>query len=297
MPLKNELKLSPIVHGHMRLSEWGLSNQQLLKLIEEVVEIGITSFDHADIYGNYTCEALFGKALKLNKKLRQDIQIITKCGIKPVSEKFPNRQIGTYDYSYEHIVRSVNNSLKNLETDYIDLLLLHRPSPLLNPEEVAKAFDYLKKSGKVLHFGVSNFTPQQFLMLESWVNVPLETNQIEISPYHLEHFDNGNLEFLLQKNIKPMAWSPLSAGKLLNPSDQKSHRLYTCLHKIANELNVDDIEQIVYSWLLKHPAKIIPVIGTGKILRIKKAMESLHINMTDEQWFRIYIASTGEKLP
>ena len=155
--LNNRLEISRIVHGYWRLRDWKLSKQELIELIQKSLELGVTTFDHADIYGDYSCEKLFGDALKLKRELRQQMELVTKCGIKLVSEKYPNRKVAIYDYSYEHIIQSVENSLRNFGTDYIDLLLLHRPSPFFNPEEVHQAFYDLKQSGKVLNFGVSNF--------------------------------------------------------------------------------------------------------------------------------------------
>ncbi|MCS5663446.1 MAG: aldo/keto reductase [Flavobacteriales bacterium] len=295
--LADHLEISPLVHGHWRLLDWKLSDQELLKLTQQIVELGITTFDHADIYGNYECEKQFGNALAIKKALRNKIKIVSKCGIKLVSDKFPERQIGYYDYRYEHIISSVNNSLANFRTDYIDLLLLHRPSPFFNPEEVAKAFSHLKQSGKVLHFGVSNFNPRQYEMLSSYVDDPLVTNQVEISPFCLEHFDNGNMDFFLEKRIKPMAWSPLAGGKLINPEGEKGQRIFKCLAEVADELDIEHIDKIIYCWLLKHPAHIIPIIGSGKISRIENAIEALDIDMSMEQWMKIYIASVGKKLP
>lgn len=293
----NGLKLSRIVHGYWRLAEWKMPSQEVLNLMQQTIDLGITSFDHADIYGNYTCEKLFGDALRLKKELRKDIQLITKCGIKLVSEKFPDRKIKYYDYSSAHIVDSVNTSLTNFGTDYIDLLLLHRPSPFFNAEEVATAFVELRKSGKVLHFGVSNFNPHQYALLNSFVDEPLVTNQIELSPYCLDNFENGNMDFLQTQAIKPMAWSPLAGGKIMNPKDEKGKRVQECLTSIASELNVDSIDKIIYCWLLKHPASIIPIVGSGKIERIKHAVDALSIEMSLEQWFKLFIAAKGEDLP
>jgi len=295
--LNSKVSLSQIIHGHWRLDQWGLTKQQLGDLINQCLEIGVTSFDHADIYGNYTCESIFGDALKTNNGIRNNIQIITKCGIKLPSNSFPERKIGIYDYSYKHIISSVENSLRNFNTDYIDLLLLHRPAPLLNPVEVVEAFDYLEKSGKVLSFGVSNFTQDEFRMLETYSNQKLVTNQIEISPYCLEHFENHNLDFLLKEQIRPMAWSPIAGGKIINPDDKKSERINATLKEIADELKVENIDTIIYSWLLKHPIGILPIVGSGKISRIKNAIAALNINLTDEQWYKIYTASTGVGLP
>jgi len=295
--LTNQLQISRIVQGHWRLADWKMSNQELLKLTEQSIELGITTFDHADIYGNYSCEKLFGDALSLKKTLRADIQIISKCGIKLVSDKYPSRNIKTYDYGYEHIISSVENSLTNFGTDYLDLLLLHRPSPIINPEEVAKAFSYLRQSGKALNFGVSNFSPNQFETLNTYTDEKLVTNQVEISPYCLDHFANGNLDYFLKEKIKPMAWSPLAGGKIINPDSEKGKKIYTVLSEIANELNLHSIDKVIYAWLLKHPSIIIPIIGTGKIERIKNAVEALEIEMNLEQWFRIYIASLGKQVP
>lgn len=295
--LTSNFDVSPLVHGHWRLLDWKISDQELLELTQRVIDLGITTFDHADIYGNYSCEKAFGDALALNKGLRNDIQIITKCGIKLVSDKYPGRKIKYYDYSSEYIISSVDNSLANFRTDYIDLLLLHRPAPFFDPEEVAKAFSYLKQSGKVLHFGVSNFNPRQYELINSYLDDKLVTNQVEISPYCLENFENGNIDFFLKERIKPMAWSPLAGGNILFPSDEKGQRVFNALTEVANELDVDSIDKIAYNWLLKHPSGIIPVIGTGKITRIKKAVEALNIDMSMEQWYKIYIASKGEELP
>jgi predicted oxidoreductase len=295
--LTKDLEFSRIIHGHWRLAEWNLSDQALLKLTEQAIELGVTTFDHADIYGNYSCEKLFGDAISLKKSLRNDIEIVTKCGIKLISEKFPTRKVKIYDYGFDHIISSVNNSLVNLGTDHIDVLLLHRPAPFFDPEIVAQAFSALKKSGKVLHFGVSNFNPGQFDMLNSFLDEPLVTNQVELSPYCLEHFENGNIDYFLKEKIKPMAWSPLAGGRLMNPRDEKEGRIGQALSEVAAALNVDAIDKIIYCWLLKHPASILPIAGTRNIERIKIAVEAADIDMSLEQWYKIYNASAGKELP
>lgn len=292
-----KLKLSNIVHGLWRLAEWNYTSQELLELAQQCTELGITSFDLADIYGNYECEKLFGEALSLAPHFRQEIQIVSKCGIKLNTDKFPERKLKTYDYSYEYIVGSAEQSLINLKTDYLDLLLLHRPSPFFDPEEVAKAFDHLKQSGKVRQFGVSNFNVLQFEMLQKHLNVEMVTNQVEISPYCLEHFENGNVEFFLKENIRPMAWSPLAGGRLFKPQNEKAERVRQALIKVAGELDKDTIDVVAYAWLLQHPLQIIPIVGSGKIERIKKAVEAQNIQLSLEQWFAIYTAAKGEELP
>ncbi|MCX6282465.1 MAG: aldo/keto reductase [Bacteroidetes bacterium] len=295
--LTSDFSLSRIVHGQMRMNSWNLSHSELLSLMEELISMGVTSFDHADIYGNYSCEAILGDVIRLKKSLRNEIEIVTKCGIKLVSDKFPERKIKHYDYSFDYIVSSVNNSLTNIGTDHIDLLLLHRPAPFFNPEEAAKAFSVLKHDGKVRHFGVSNFTPAQFEMLSAYTEEKLVTNQVEISPYCLEHFENGNMDFFLKEKIRPMAWSPMAGGKLFNPHDDKGLRISKALYNVAEELQVGAIDTAVYAWLLKHPATILPVVGSGKIEHIKHAIDALSVDMSLEQWYKIYIASIGQDLP
>jgi predicted oxidoreductase len=295
--LTNDFALSRIVHGQMRMHTWKLSRQELLRFIENLIELGVTSFDHADIYGNYSCEGLLGDVLGLKKDLRGKIEIITKCGIRLVSDKFPGQKIKYYDYSFDHIISSVNNSLKNLRTDHIDLLLLHRPAPFFDPESAAKAFYTLKREGKVLHFGVSNFTPGQYEMFSSFTNEKLVTNQVEISPHCLEHFDNGNMDFFLKEKIKPMAWGPMAGGKLLNPRDEEGSRVLQALAEVSDELHVTPVDKIIYAWLLKHPASIIPVVGSGKIERIRYAADAINIDMSLQQWYKIYNAAKGKELP
>ena len=294
--LNDNLSLSRIVHGYWRLRDWNLSDDQLLKLIEQVLDLGITSFDHADIYGNHTCEAYFGRALALKPELREKMELISKCGIKMATDYNPELDIKIYDYSTEYIIKQAETSLKNLGTDRLDLLLLHRPAPFFNPEEVAKAFDQLKSSGKVLNFGVSNFSPAQFDTLQSYLDMPLATNQVEISVSCLEHFENENTEYFLKHKIKPMAWSPLAGGAIFNPKTEKDQRLTAVLKSIAGELNTD-IDQVMYAWLLKHPTGIMPIVGSQHINRIKSAVDALEIELSLEQWYKIYIASKGEDLP
>ena len=224
------------------------------------------------------------------------MELISKCGIKMATDYNPELDIKIYDYSTEYIIKQAETSLKNLGTDRLDLLLLHRPAPFFNPEEVAKAFDQLKSSGKVLNFGVSNFSPAQFDTLQSYLDMPLATNQVEISVSCLAHFENENTEYFLKHKIKPMAWSPLAGGAIFNPKTEKDQRLTAVLKTIAAELNTD-IDLVMYAWLLKHPTGIMPIVGSQHINRIKSAVDALKIELSLEQWYKIYIASKGEDLP
>ncbi|MCF8374462.1 MAG: aldo/keto reductase [Bacteroidales bacterium] len=294
--LTEDLKLSRFVAGMMHSTQWGMDPKGFLSHIKQIIDMGIDTFDHADIYGDYTCEAFFGEALKLDPGLRNQIKIITKCGIKLQSAKFAERKIKLYDTSYNHIIESVEQSLKNLNIDRIDLLLIHRPDPFMDPAETAKAFLQLEKSGKVLSFGVSNFNQEEFKLLDTFYSGKLVANQLELSAWQLEHFQNNNLDFLQRKAIKPMAWSPLAGGKLSHASDEKSQRIVATAQQISREMDIDTYEKILYAWLLVHPAGIIPVLGTGKIDRIKTAIESLEVQLSREDWFRIYVASLGREV-
>ena len=295
--LSAKLEVSRIVWGLWRLMDWQMPADKLLKQVEEALELGVSTFDHADIYGDYNCEAAFGKALRLKPQLREKMQLVSKCGIKLVSSRYPERKLAHYDTSYAHIIERVEASLKNLQTDYLDLLLIHRPDPLMDPADTARAFQQLQEEGKVRHFGVSNFTPAQYEMLDAFFPGKLLTNQVEISAYCLEHFQNGNMDFFLKKKIHPMAWSPVGGGSLFNPTDEKGKRLHQQLHTLAEKKGLEDIDTLLYAWLLKHPAKIIPIVGSGKIERLRRAVASLKVELSREEWFEIWVASQGHPVP
>lgn len=290
------LKLSRFVFGYWRAKQWNYNTREHESFIQQILDLGITSFDHADIYGGFECENIFGEVLKSNPTLRKKMEIVTKCGIKFPNEKFPAYNIHSYDTSKNHIINSAENSLKNLRTEYLDLLLIHRSDPIMNADEVAEAFFELKKSGKVLHFGVSNFLPQQFSLLQSRLDFPLATNQIEVSVLNTEHFDNGNIDFLQEKRIRPMVWSPFAGGRLFVEENEQAHRVRNVLYEIANRFNTG-IDSVAAAWLLMHPVNFSVVLGSGKIERIKFAMRATEINLTREDWFKIWVASKGHDIP
>ncbi len=239
---------------------------------------------------------MFGNVLRENPSLRKKIQVVTKCGIKLISQKFPEHKLHCYDTSKAHIIKSAENSLRNLSTDYIDLLLIHRPDPLMRADDTAEAFYDLKKSGKVLHFGVSNFLPTQFNLLQSRLDFPLITNQIEVSVLNTDHFDNGNIDFLQEKRISPMVWSPFAGGRIFWENSEQANRVRNALNEIANKYQVG-IDAAATAWLLVHPVNFIVVLGSGKIDRIKSALKGLEIKLTREEWFKIWIASKGHDVP
>ncbi|EOY8404461.1 aldo/keto reductase family oxidoreductase [Enterobacter asburiae] len=286
-------EFSRFVMGYWRLMDWNMSPLQLASFIEEHLDLGITTVDHADIYGGYQCEAAFGKALKLVPALRDRMEIVTKCGIATTAK--PEHALGHYITDSAHIIKSAEQSLVNLATDRIDLLLIHRPDPLMDADEMAEAFLNLHQSGKVRHFGVSNFTPAQFALLQSRLPFTLATNQVEISPVHQPLLLDGTLDQLQQLRIRPMAWSCLGGGRLFN--DDEFQPLRNELETIARELNAESIEQVVYAWILRLPSKPLPIIGSGKIERVRSALAAEELQMTRQQWFRIRKAALGYDVP
>lgn len=286
-------EFSRFVMGYWRLMDWNMSPVQLADFIEEHLDLGITTVDHADIYGGYQCEAAFGEALKRAPALRERMEIVTKCGIATTAK--PEHALGHYITDSAHIVKSAEQSLINLATDRIDLLLIHRPDPLMDADEVAEAFLTLHQSGKVRHFGVSNFTPAQFALLQSRLPFTLATNQVEISPVHQPLLLDGTLDQLQQLRIRPMAWSCLGGGRLFN--DEAFQPLRNELEMVARELNAESIEQVVYAWILRLPSKPLPIIGSSKIERVRAALVAEELDMTRQQWFRIRKAALGYDVP
>lgn len=294
--LSESLSVSRIVHGYMRMNDWNMSSKELLSFIKATAELGITTVDHADLYGDYTVEEQFGRALELEPQMRKQIEIITKCGIKLISDRFKDNKVKHYDTSKEHIINSVETSLKNLKTDYIDLLMIHRPDPFMNPDEVAEAFNQLKQEGKVLNFAVSNFSESDFSMLQSYLSEPLVTNQVRISPLYLDAFHDGTINHALKERIHPMAWSPLGGGRVFRENTDQAVRVRNALKEVGEEINCVEIDKIAYAWLLNHPAKIIPIVGSRNIEVLQRAKDSLNLNLSREQWFKIYEASQGESV-
>ncbi|HFE3555435.1 TPA: aldo/keto reductase family oxidoreductase [Enterobacter hormaechei] len=286
-------EFSRFVMGYWRLMDWNMSPVQLADFIEEHLDLGITTVDHADIYGGYQCEAAFGDALKRAPALRERMEIVTKCGIATTAK--PENALGHYITDSAHIIKSAEQSLVNLATDRIDLLLIHRPDPLMDADEVAEAFLALHQSGKVRHFGVSNFTPAQFALLQSRLPFTLATNQVEISPVHQPLLLDGTLDQLQQLRIRPMAWSCLGGGRLFN--DEAFQPLRNELETVARELNAESIEQVVYAWILRLPSKPLPIIGSGKIERVRAALVAQELEMSRQQWFRIRKAALGYDVP
>ncbi|HHX8511781.1 TPA: aldo/keto reductase [Vibrio diabolicus] len=290
-------EFSELVQGYWRAVDWGMTAQERLSFLKQHIELGITTVDHADIYGNYECEKLFGEALALDKSVREQIQIVTKCDINLCGDKTPERKINHYDTSSAHIYQSVNNSLERLSVDEIDVLLIHRPDVLMDADEVAEAFSELHKVGKVKHFGVSNFTPRQFELLQSRLGKPLVTNQVEINPLHFEVAHDGTLDQMQMLRTRPMAWSCLGGGSIFSGDSEQAVRVRNELEAIREEVGATSIDQVIYAWVRRLPSNPIPIIGSGKIERVQTAVNALNIELTREQWYRVWVASKGHGVP
>ena len=284
---------SRIIAGTMTWGYWGknLDKNQMIELMNSCIETGITTFDHADIYGGYTTETAFGNAFGESGIDREKIQLISKCGIQLPSEN-RNTKIHHYNYSKSHIIWSAEQSLSNLKTDYLDLFLLHRPSPLMQVDEIAEAIEKLKTEGKILDVGVSNFTPSQTDLIQTKTEV--NYNQIEFSITHFEAMLDGSLDYMQTNGIQPLCWSPL--GTVFKKIDEKSVRVKKLATKLSLKYNVG-IDVLLLAWILKHPAGISPIFGTADKTRITNLMKATEVEMEIEDWFALWTESAGNPIP
>jgi len=277
----------------MTWGSWGkqLSKKEMVNLMNHCLANNITTFDHADIYGAYTTEGDFGNAFADSGIKREDIQLISKCGIQYVCENRDNT-VKHYNYDKDYIIWSVEESLKHLKTEYLDLLLLHRPSPLMFAEDIAEAITILKKDGKIRDFGVSNFTPSQMDMIG--FRMDIDVNQIEFSLTQHSAMHDGTLDYVKTCGIKPMAWSPL--GSVFREDNEQTRRIHKQLGELMDKYKATE-DQLLLAWIMKHPAGIHPVVGTTNKTRLTQAMEASKIDLDLEDWFLILVASQGHKVP
>ncbi|WP_373989429.1 aldo/keto reductase family oxidoreductase [Duganella sp. BuS-21] len=287
------LTLSRIVAGMWRMNEWKLTPQQRVEWIEQALAMGVTSFDHADIYGGYGVEATFGEALALQPSLREQMQIISKCGIKLVNGARPEHTIQHYDTSASHIIASAENSLRQLGTDHLDLLLIHRPDPLMDFDDIAGAFAQLKQAGKVKHFGVSNFSRHQFESLNR--RIALATNQVEFSPLNVAPMFDETFDGLQDLGVAPMIWSPLGGGRLFSSDDAAGVRVRAAIQKVADELQ-RPLGSVVFAWIMQLPCRPLPLTGSGRIEAVKEAVQATQFSLSRSQWFEILRAARGHEV-
>ncbi|GLQ36338.1 aryl-alcohol dehydrogenase [Amylibacter marinus] len=291
--ITENLDMSRIIYGMWRLGDdTNTSAKHVQAKIETCLEQGITTFDQADIYGDYASEEILGAALKQAPQLRDSMQIITKCDIMLTSDKYPNRRVKYYDTSAAHITASVENSLRVMNIDQIDMLLLHRPDPLMDAAETGAALDDLITSGKIKSAGVSNFKPHDCSLLLTFMNQPLVANQIELSLLENSALTNGDLAFMQECGIAPMAWSALAGGALFAPENAT---LLDNLARIGADHGID-ASAVAVAWLLAHPAKIMPVLGTNNLDRIAKLSDATRMDMDRETWFELYEIANGHEV-
>ena len=289
----NKSPFSKIIAGTMTWGVWGkeYNVRQMVELMHCCLENNITTFDHADIYGDYSTETAFGNALSESKIDRDKIQLISKCGIQLQSEKRKNA-VKHYDYSKSYIIWSAEQSLRNLRSDYLDLLLLHRPSPLMKADEIAEAIEKLKQDGKIIDFGVSNFTPLQTDLIET--KIKINFNQIRFSITHFDAMLDGSLDHMITHEITPMSWSPM--GSVFKKDDEQSQRIKRIAATFSSKYNVP-VEVILLAWILKHPSGIIPVCGTADQSRIANLMKATTVEMDIQDWFTLWSESAGVPVP
>lgn len=292
--LNENVSVSPIVQGLWRLTDWNWTIAETVEFIEQCTASGVTTFDTAEIYGNYAGEERVGEVLRAAPHLRDRIEIVAKTGINMMSDKRAYT-IGHYDTRKHKVVTSCQESIRKMNCDYLDVFLIHREDPLIDHRELGKTLDELVDAGWVKAVGVSNFDPIKFDALQSHMKHKLITNQIECSPVCFEHFNNGNMDYLQKMNVRPMIWSPLAGGRLLTSNEEKNMKARKKIDEIAHRHGVES-ESIVFAWLLYHPVKAIPISGSGKIRRLQHALAGLTIALTHEEWYEIYTASGQQRL-
>ena len=292
--LNDQLEVSRIVYGMWRINDdEDTSPAHVQAKIEACLAQGITTLDQADIYGDYTAEGVLGAALQASPGLRDKVELVTKCDIVAPVGRYAAHRVKHYNTSREHILRSVETSLTEMKTDHVDLLLIHRPDPFMDHHETGGVLDDLVASGKVKSVGVSNFKLHDWTLLQSAMQTPLVTNQIEVSALCFSPFVNGDIAWHQERGVRPMAWSPLGGGALFGPDGADVRAV---LAREATAQGVD-VTSVAIAWLLAHPVGIIPVMGTNRLDRIARFQDAIRVEMTRETWFEILTAAQGQEVP
>ena len=284
-------KVSPAIYGFYRWHGSYVNEDRMEKMVRLCLELGINTFDHGDTYGDYQCEEIFGNVSKNIGIKRENIVLFTKCGLNLPHPSRPEYRVKHYDTSREHIINSVENSLKNLRTDYIDVFLLNQLDPLSNLEETALALQKLKETGKIKNVGVVNFSVFQHQLLSSYLRIPIVTNHIELNLLNTTAFDNGQVDYIKQKYMRPLATSPLAEGRIANSNEKIPLKLRGKLEEFAGKYN-SHFESVAIAWLVKLGA--LPLIGTTDEQRIKNIAEAFKINLDRQDWYELYAVSRGE---
>ena len=290
---------SEIVYGTWRVLDDAATATpaHLLSRLHKCVELGMTTIDTAEIYGLYKVEEFIGQALKLDASLRHKLEIVTKCGIYVPCEFHPDRKTAFYNATAARIVKSAEKSLRFLGTDYIDLLLVHRPDWLTSADETAEGLNKLLKEGKIRSAGVSNYNVHQFDLLNSRMDQPLVTNQIEFHLLHTDPIHDGTLDQAQMHRCNPMAWSPLAGGRLMDPANEAGQRVRKACASISEKYGNATVDQLAYAWIMAHPSAPLPVIGTNKLDRLEAAAKAATIQLEREDWYALWTAAKGHGIP
>ncbi|WP_298734223.1 aldo/keto reductase [uncultured Chitinophaga sp.] len=284
-------KVSPAIYGFYRWEDNATSGEKTMEnMVNLCLELGINTFDHADIYGGYQCEELFGRALSKRSFKREDVVLFTKCGLREPHPSVPDVRVRHCDTSPEHITKSVDNSLQRLRTDYIDIFLLNHFDPLANLEATAYTLRKLKERGKIRHVGVVNFSVFQHQLLASYLGIPIVTNHIELNLLNTAAFDNGQIDYIKQRYMRPLVTAPLAAGRIENGTDEKAVKVRAKLEEIGRKYNAD-IESIAVAWLVKLGA--LPLVGTTSEKRIRNIVNTFSIDLDYQDWYDLYATSTS----
>ena len=283
-------KVSPAVYGFYRWNNVENISSTMEKIVNLCLELGINTFDHGDSYGSYHCEEIFGDLLSKNTIKREDVVLFTKCGLKTPNSSDASIRIAHYDTSAEHIIKSVESSLRKLKTDYIDIFLLDHLDPISDLEKTAQALDNLKRSGKIKNIGIANFSVFQHQLLDSYLTTPVVTNHIELSLLNAQALDNGQIDYIKQCYMRPLASTPLADGRIATGQDEQAVRVRAKLAEISPKYNAD-IESIAAAWLIKLGA--LPLIGTTDEKRIRNIAHAFNIDLNHQDWYDLYNTSKG----
>jgi len=286
-----------MLYGTWRILGNQPTPQEINRRLQVCLELGITTVDTAEIYGLYEVERALGEALALSPGLRNKLEIVTKAGIYIPCKHHPERRTAHYNASGPRMVKSLEKSLRFLGTDHVELLLVHRPDWLTRADDTARGLNQLLREGKIQAAGVSNYSAAQFDLLNSHMEQPLATNQIEFHILHMEPIDDGTLTQCEKAGIAPMAWSPLAGGRLFDPSNEAAQRIANAAAGMAARYNGASVEQLAYAWILAHPSRPLPIIGTNRVERIHSAASAVDIELDREDWYALWEAAQGRRVP
>ena len=293
----NGPEFSQLAYGTWRFLDGGLSAQDVNRRINRCVELGITTIDTAEIYGLYEVEKVLGEALALSPGLRDQLELVTKAGIYVPCEYHPERKVAFYNAMADRLVKSVEKSLRFLNTDHLELFLVHRPDWLTSIDETAAGLNQLLANGKIKSAGVSNYTPSQFQALNSRMEQPLFTNQVEFHLLHMDPIYDGTFDQCQELQVKPMAWSPMAGGKIFDKENEAANRLAEAAIGLSEKYNGATLEQLAYAWIMAHPSNPLPVIGTNRLERIDSAAQSVEVELDREDWYALWTAAKGHGIP